>query len=101
MTDFKEKPPTQVAGVAGFVAFTTPADELKRENINWTKLVNLPPFEMFVSEQSGAQGSQIASWVSTQRHRLGDDKLYQLYSDWHKAKGYWVNETPMGEVMNG
>lgn len=99
MTTQKEKPPAQVAGAQGFNAFTTPVDEARKPSIDWQKLTSLPPFEMFVLEQSGQTGSMAAQWVITQRERLGDERLYQLYSDWHKAKGYWVGETPMGEVV--
>ena len=85
----------------GFNAFTTPVDETKQPSIDWKKLTSLPPFEMFIAEQSGQIGSMASQWVSAQRERLGDEKLYKLYSDWHKAKGYWVGETPTGEVIEG
>ena len=101
MTTKKEKPPAQVAGVQGFNAFTTPIDETKQPSIDWQKLTGLPPFEMFVLEQSGQIGSMAAKWVATQRGRLGDEKLYQLYSDWHKAKGYWKNEDYYGNLKGG
>lgn len=101
MTTQKEKPPAQVAGVQGFNAFTTPVDEVKQPSIDWQKLTSLPPFEMFVLEQSGQTGSTAAQWVSAQRERLSDEKLYQLYSDWHKTKGYWEQETPYGELIKG
>ena len=95
MTTQKEKPPAQVAGVQGFNAFATK----HMPQVDWAKLTSLPPFEMFVLEQSGQTGSMAAQWVATQRERLSDERLYQLYSDWHKAKGYWVGETPMGEIV--
>lgn len=83
----------------GFNAFTTPVDEIKQHSIDWQKLTSLPPFEMFVLEQSGQTDSTAAQWVSAQRERLGEDKLYRLYSDWHEAKGYWIGETPMGDIL--
>lgn len=101
MTTQKEKPPAQVAGVQGFNAFTTPVDEAKQPVIDWKKLTSLPPFEMFVLEQSGQTGSTAAQWVSAQRERLGDEKLYKLYSDWHKAKGYWKQEDVYGQLIIG
>ncbi len=101
MTTQKEKPPAQVAGVQGFNAFKTPVDEAKQPSIDWQKLISLPPFEMFVLEQSGQTGSMAAQWVAVQRERLSDERLYKLYSDWHKAKGYWIGETPTGEVIEG
>ena len=97
MTTQKEKPPAQVAGVQGFNAFATK----HMPQVDWAKLTSLPPFEMFVLEQSGQTGSMAAQWVAVQRERLSDERLYKLYSDWHKAKGYWVGETPTGEVIEG
>ena len=101
MTTQKEKPPAQVAGVQGFNAFTTPVDEIKQPVIDWQKLTGLPPFEMFVLEQSGLNvGSAANDWVKQRRSVLGDSVLYEQYSVWHKNKGLWANETPLGKVKD-
>lgn len=95
MTTQKEKPPAQVAGVQGFNAFTTPADEPKstRQHIDWNRLNSLPPFGMFIDEKYGSRDNIIGRLVDR------DQTLYQEYCDWHKAKGYWIGETPMGEIV--
>lgn len=111
MTTQKEKPPAQVAGVQGFNAFTTPADEVPQPQnqlppIDWQRLAGLPPFQMFVAEHYPEMVSLFdgtvnvtANWVK-QMITEKDSDLYQRYCDWHAAKGYWKGETPMGEVVN-
>ena len=101
MTTQKEKPPAQVAGVQGFNAFTTPADELKPDSapqVNWTKLAELPPFAMFAQEVYGVSSNNLMPWVN-ELVRNTQGGIYQEYCDWHVAKGYWLNETPMGELI--
>ena len=97
----KKKPPTQTAGVGGIAAhggmgeMVMPADY-----INWNKLVSLPSFEMFVFEESGQHaGASADEWVVQRRAGMGDKPLYELYAKWHRAKGYWPDETPMGELI--
>lgn len=105
----KKKPPTQTAGVTGIdghgamgaapIEVVVPATPIT-PTINWFKLVELPPFEMFVSEQSGlTKGVTMSNWVKERRSALGDEKLYKLYADWHTDKGYWINETPDGKEL--
>ena len=77
------KPPTQIAGVQGFVAFEAKPDPVAPA-INWRRLSGLPPFVMFLAE----------------RHQSDvpapSPDLYAEYCQWHAAKGYWPNETPLG-----
>lgn len=103
MTTQKEKPPAQVAGVQGFNAFTTPADEQKSKpmpQVDWAKLAGLPPFAMFAQEVYGVSSNNLMPWVS-ELIKNTQDGVYQQYCDWHAAKGYWKGETPMGDVING
>lgn len=98
----KKKPPTQTAGVTGIDAHGGMGEapiEPTKPSIDWQKLIGLPAFEMFVFEESGQTGSTAGEWVSQRRSTMGDDKLYELYAKWHKAKGYWPDETPMGELI--
>jgi len=101
----KNKPPTQTAGVSGIdghggMGEAPPMPSEPR--INWFNLVNLPAFEMFVFEQTGQQAGAAANdWVKQRRATLSDSVLYDQYAAWHKAKGYWVNETPMGALTQG
>ena len=95
-----KKPPTQTAGVGGIDAhggmgeMVMPADY-----INWHKIITLPSFEMFVFEESGQAGASASEWVANRRSSMGDDKLYDLYAKWHKTKGLWLDETPMGALI--
>lgn len=99
----KKKPPTQTAGVSGIDGHGGMGEapiEPATASIDWQKLISLPAFEMFVAEESGQTGATAGEWVSQRRSAMGDDKLYKLYAKWHKNKGYWVNETPMGDVIS-
>lgn len=100
----KKKPPTQTAGVTGIDGHGgmggAPIEPAK-PSIDWQKLIALPAFEMFVAEESGnSDHASVTSWIENRRASMGDDKLYGLYAKWHKTKGYWANETPMGEVLD-
>ena len=100
------KPPTQTAGVTGIDAHGAmngaPTKTLgKSPQIDWRKLTNLPAFEMFVFEESGlSANAEGINWVAARRASIGDEKLYELYASWHASKGLWINETPLGVLMD-
>lgn len=95
----KKKPPTQTAGVTGIDGHGAMGAAPTEPAIDWFKLAGLPAFQMFVYEQSRFDNMlQVTSWVNNRRDALGDTALYKLYSDWHKDKNYWPNETPLGEL---
>lgn len=95
----KKKPPTQTAGVGGIDAHGSMGEGQPEQRIDWGKLTTLPAFEMFVFEQSGqAVGSSAGEWVRARREAIGDDKLYDLYAEWHDNKGLWLSETPLGKL---
>ena len=102
-TTRKKKPPTQTAGVTGIDAHGSMGGapiEPASHTIDWNKIVGLPSFEMFVFEESGQHaGASADEWVANRRAGMGDKPLYELYAKWHKAKGYWPDETPMGELI--
>jgi hypothetical protein len=81
------KPPTQIAGVQGIEATRFSADN--PPPINRARLAGLPPFQMFAAEKR-----QLPTALVLQ------DEAVQEYMAWHKAKGYWPNETPFGEVVS-
>lgn len=96
----KDKPPAQVMGVQGF-------DGLKRQgeaNIDWRHLCGLPPFQMWVEECEpnvmGIPSDQFAAERIMAKLGAGTEPkaLFDGYAKWHKAKGAWPNETPMGEA---
>lgn len=100
----KKKPPTQSAGVSGIDGHggmgEAPEQSIPNNAyIDWHKLVDLPAFQMFVAEQSGlTYGVTMSNWIKERRATLSDSVLYDQYAKWHSAKGYWVNETPTGEL---
>lgn len=105
-TTRKKKPPTQTAGVTGIDGHgamgAAPIESPKSiaNDINWRYLLTLPPFAMFVSEEAGITNTaDIENWVNGRREALGDSVLYKKYADWHTNKGYWLNETPLGEII--
>lgn len=98
----KKKPPTQTAGVNGINAHGGMGEAPQEKRIDFHTLANLPAFEMFVFEESGQRaGSSASEWVANRRSTMGDDSLYDLYAKWHKAKGLWLNESPMGALIDG
>lgn len=111
-----KKPPTQVAGVEGIAPKPielTPTKPVEQEQqVDWAKLCELPPFQMFAVECDPFLGAAfeysqdddgIVLWERSDRlntwlHTYIPEDLYKQYCDWHAAKGYWPNETPMGAI---
>lgn len=101
-TTRKNKPPTQTAGVTGIDGHGGMGEAPTEPRIDWFKLINLPAFQMFVAEQSGlTYGVTMDNWIKERRATLSDSVLYEQYASWHKAKGLWIGESPMGEVIEG
>lgn len=101
MTD-QTKPEPITIGVSGFNAFIaepTPQNDPSKA-IDWAYLLTLPPFEMYLSEQTGNQDRQAwQDWLIEQVAKMGDESVYQAYAQWHGDKGYWVGETPTGKII--
>lgn len=92
------KPPAQVAGVSGIAP--TPVTMHQQSEVPWATVVHLPPFQMFAAEKmrntSGKDALEhAADYV---RQKGGGADVFEAYAAWHTEKGYWPNETPMGEV---
>ena len=81
-----DKPPTIRVGVEGFNAFAA-KPEPPLAAIDWHRLAELPAFQMFMADRVPNEAPP--SWA-----------LYDEYCQWHTAKGYWPNETPMGELKD-
>ena len=90
------KPEPIRVGVQGFVAFEAKPEQ-PPEPIDWLRLCGLPPFCMFAEERSGKPPINIHDWLQSHRD---DQSLYTEYCQWHEAKGYWPNETPLGEIKD-
>lgn len=101
----KKKPPTQTAGVSGIDGHggmgEAPEQAIPNNAyVDWFKLVDLPAFQMFVTEQSGlTHGVTMSNWIKERRATLSDSALYDQYAAWHKTKGLWPSETPTGQII--
>lgn len=107
-----KKPPTQVAGVEGIAPKPIVLTPEQPKQIDWQRIIGLPPFQMFAIEKEksllhvftvphGGRESraevkekQLQEWLA----RHDPDDLYQQYCNWHKAKGCWPEETPLGNI---
>ena len=82
-TETQDKPPPLRVGVSGFNAFEVKL-AAQPERIDWLRLEELPAFQMFLAE--------------TRQKAQRSADFYDQYCQWHANKGYWPNETPMGEL---
>ena len=95
------KPPPQVLGVSGIAEQPIIIHDAK---INWATVAALPPFQMFLAERDGPNqtGKNAQEWATGVAAHLAattsDTALFDAYCAWHEAKGYWPNETPLGQV---
>ena len=87
MSDTTQKPPTLRVGVSGFSAFEAKPGAPDGQAIDWQHLEALPAFEMFLAE--------------TRQKAQRSADFYDQYCQWHAIKGYWPNETPKGELIDG
>lgn len=96
MTD-QTKPEPIVIGVSGFKALD--AEPKPQDFVDWGFLFGLPPFEMYLSEKVGNQNRLMwQDWLLKELANKDEQAVYQAYADWHANKGYWVNETPLGQI---
>lgn len=108
------RPPAQTAGVQGIAAAPLTMNEPPKSTaVDWRRVVALPPFQMFAFERAylsqgeiemltGFQGPNAMRVMQNLVFRSGNDinALYDDYCQWHADKGYWKNETPIGEVRD-
>lgn len=98
------KPPTQYAGVVGIEPKPIVLTPEPTQHVNWSAVAALPPFQMFLAERDGPNqtGQNSQQWATGVAMRLAaavnDQALFDEYAAWHAAKGYWPNETPLGQV---
>ena len=72
---------------------------------DWGKLINHPPFQMYVASQQGVvPGDQVAvsrAFVLAQGRHLTEEQAFASYTTWFYAQGRWPRETPTGEPLEG
>ena len=83
-----------VEGIAPKPVELTPSRPL----IDWPRLFGLPPFQMFAIERARKAPDDVMAWVLDWAVSHDEHALFDDYCDWHAAKGYWPNETPLGEI---
>lgn len=99
MTKPQAKPPAQTLSVAGM----KPNPVNTPDHISMWPIASHPPFQMFLHEKLGPPSDTEIDdcqrafdlLMSSPSDR---DSLLQEYEAWHAAKGYWPNETPLGEL---
>lgn len=77
--------------------------ELTPARLDWRLVAALPPFQMFVHELAPCpperdQQQWATEYAVRDAAQRGDQPLFDQYAEWHAAKGYWPNETPMGDL---
>lgn len=74
---------------------------------DWYRLVNTAPFQMYCCEKYAGEGQgshNIEEWIRKAIEHVilqDEDAVFNAFSDWHSAKGYWKNETVYGELIEG
>ena len=97
------KPPPIKVSAEGIEAKPVTMNEPQPKSVNWRRVAQLPPFQMFAYEsalnRSDQDPEQFAyEFAVTRANNDGDEAFFQAYADWHERKGYWPDETPMGEL---
>ena len=95
-----EKPPTQYAGVVGIEPKPIALTPEPTQHINWGVVTSLPPFQMYAAEamRNVSGKDSLLHAMDFVESKGGGQDVFDGYAAWHTAKGYWPNETPMGEV---
>lgn len=74
------------------------------DHINIWPIAGHPPFQMFLHEKLGPPTDTGMDDSKRAFDLLMDgaqrEQLLQEYEAWHTEKGYWPNETPLGELKS-
>lgn len=100
------KPPAQGIGVKGIEPRPIELTPNQEMYVNWKAVGALPPFQMFVHEQAPCPPDRCQQqWAIDYGVRygaqVGDRVLLERYAQWHQAKGYWPDETILGQPVEG
>ena len=77
------------------------------QKIDWHVLIHLPKFQMYAVEVAGSYGhcGNVMEWlmgyVQDRIRSYGEQNFFDEYANWHDQKGYWKQETPYGELIEG
>lgn len=92
------KPPPIMVGASGIA----PEKMEPSKAIDWRRLSGLPAFQMFAVERSKRGGDAMlwmADFLVMEGQRIGPEVLYVEYCQWHRNKGLWPDETPLGHLI--
>ena len=97
------KPEPIRVGVEGFNAVAARVDPVQA--VDWERLLNLPPVQMFIADRNPQIErlrtiDGVRDYLLSIQGKQEADQLYADYCGWHEAKGYWPNETPLGELKH-
>lgn len=93
------KPEPQVLSISGIQPKPVHTPDKQHD---WAAIASLPPFQMFMNERyPDPNRADSYLWAISCLELQADDELLQEYCEWHKAKGYWPNETPTGGIVDG
>lgn len=93
------KPEPIRVGVVGIEPKPIELTPERPARINWALLFSLPPFQMYAIEKARKAPADVIVWMPDwARSHESEQALFDDYCDWHAAKGYWPNETPLGEI---
>ena len=88
------KPAAQSVGAAGIGA--APLTLHAPPAVDWGKLVQLPPFQLFAVGLGWAGGDALECAQACVRARGAGAGLLADYTAWFNAQGRWPGETPLG-----
>ncbi len=71
----------------------------ERPRIDWAHLFGLPPFQMYAVERARKSPADVMAWLPAWARAQSEQALFDGYCQWHERKGYWPNESPMGDVV--
>jgi len=97
-----QKPPPIKVSAEGIEAKPVTMNDPQPKQVNWRRVAQLPPFQMFAQESASNRSDKDAEtfafeFAVHQANKHGDEAAFEVYAAWHEKKGCWPNETPMGE----
>lgn len=72
--------------------------------IDWNRVIQHPPFQMFASEKTNLSIENVDNWIieftANSLEEFGEKPFFDCYESWHKNKGYWKNEDVFGGLIS-
>lgn len=99
----KEKPPAQTVTISGGINTLGFGMGNSRSMVDWSRVMALPSFQMFAKERSpiapgGDELKHAMAVIQAASKAMSEQDFYKEYAAWFDHKGYWPNETPLGQI---